>query len=84
MINTPIADDNAINFETQFNYFRQSDNRVLAVLTVQTDNDELAFTNSGGLEIARLEYFRKVDVCCQSPLRENSKTQSPPLPPPKN
>ena len=57
---TPIADDSAITFETQINYFRQSDNRVLALLTVQTDNDELKFTNSGGLETARLNIFGKV------------------------
>ena len=57
---TPIADDSAINFETQINYFRQSDNRVLALLTVQTDNDDLQFTNSGGLETARLNIFGKV------------------------
>ena len=57
---TPIADDSAISFETQFNYFRQSDNRVLALLTVQTDNDDLQFANSGGLETARLNIFGKV------------------------
>jgi GWxTD domain-containing protein len=57
---TPIADDSAINFETQINYFRQSDNRVLAWLTVQTDNDDLQFVNSGGLETARLNIFGKV------------------------
>ena len=57
---TPIADDSAISFETQINYFRQSDNRVLALLTVQTDNDELQFTNSGGLETARLNIFGKI------------------------
>ena len=57
---TPIADDSAITFETQINYFRQSDDRVLALLTVQTDNDELKFTNSGGLETARLNIFGKV------------------------
>ena len=57
---TPVADDSAINFETQFNYFRQSDNRVLALLTIQADNDELKFTNSGGLETARLNIFGKV------------------------
>ncbi len=54
---TPIVDDNAISFETQLNYFKQSDNRVLTVLTVQTDNDELAFTNNGGLETANLNIF---------------------------
>ena len=54
---TPIVDDNAISFETQLNYFKQSDNRVLTVLTVQTDNDELSFTNNGGLETAHLNIF---------------------------
>ena len=57
---TPIVDESAINFQTQINYFRQSDNRVLAFLTVQTDNDDLQFTNSGGLETARLNIFGKV------------------------
>ncbi|HEU4931950.1 MAG TPA: GWxTD domain-containing protein [Pyrinomonadaceae bacterium] len=57
LIPTPIVDDNVINFETQLNYFRQSDNRVLTVLTVQTDNDELSFTNNGGLETAYLNIF---------------------------
>src|ERR1041384_1639786 len=56
-IPTPIIDDNAISFETQLNYFRQSDNRVFTVLTVQTDNDQLSFTNNGGLETAYLNIF---------------------------
>ena len=56
-IPTPIVDDSAISLETQFNYFKQSDNRVLAVLTVQTENDELTFVNDGGLETAHLNIF---------------------------
>jgi len=59
-ISTPVIDDNPLNFETQFNYFKQSDNRVLAVLTVQTDNDQLSFANSGGIETARLNIFGRV------------------------
>lgn len=58
--NTPIADDSAIEFETQINYFRQSDNRVLAVLTVQTNNEQLQFADSGGVQTARLNIFGKV------------------------
>jgi len=58
--NTPIVDDSSINFDTQINFFRQSDNRVLAVLTVQTDNDQLHFSDSGGLQIARLNIFGRV------------------------
>src|SRR5678815_4199298 len=51
---TPILDDNPLSFTTQVHYFRQSDNRVLAAVTIQTDNSELQFENSGGLQIARL------------------------------
>lgn len=65
---TPIADDSAINFETQFNYFRQSDNRVFALLTIQTDNDDLQFTNSGGLETARLNIVGKVWSVANRPI----------------
>ena len=59
-IHTPIVDDNPLNFETQINYFKQSDDRVLAVLTVQADNDQLSFENSGGIETARLNIFGRV------------------------
>lgn len=54
---TPTADDSAIDFDTQINYFRLGDNRVMAVLTVQTDNREITFTNSGGLQTARMNIF---------------------------
>jgi len=57
---TPIVDDNRINLETQFNYFRWSDGRAGVVLTIQTDNDELQFDNNGGLETARLNIFARV------------------------
>ena len=59
-VSTPIVDDSSINFDTQINFFRQSDNRVLAVLTLQTDNDQLHFEDSGGLQTARLNIFGKV------------------------
>jgi GWxTD domain-containing protein len=51
---TPVVDDNPINFETQLNFFRQSDNRVLAALVIQADNNQLSFTDSGGLLTARM------------------------------
>src|SRR5690349_9786059 len=59
-VSTPIVDDSSINFDTQINFFRQSDNRVLAVLTVQADNDQLQFSDSGGLQTARLNIFGRV------------------------
>jgi 5-hydroxyisourate hydrolase-like protein (transthyretin family) len=54
---TPTVDDNTLNFETQLNFFRQSDNRVLVALTLQTDNNQLSFTDSGGLQTARINIF---------------------------
>ena len=65
---TPIVDDNPINFDAQLNYFKQSDNRVLAVLTVQTDNDQLSFANSGGIETARLNIFGRVITVANRPV----------------
>lgn len=57
---TPIIDENPLTFETQLNYFKQSDNCVLAVLTVQANNDQLSFANNGGIETARLNIFGRV------------------------
>ena len=57
---TPIVDENAIDFETQLNYFRHSDNRVLVLLTVQTNNNELSFTDTGGLQVAHLNILGNV------------------------
>jgi GWxTD domain-containing protein len=54
---SPTVDDNTLNFETQINFFRQSDNRVLVALTVQADNSQLSFTDSGGLQTARINIF---------------------------
>ena len=57
---TPIVDEDPLNFETQINYFRQSDDRVVAALTTQTENNQLTFTDSGGLQTARMNIFGRV------------------------
>ena len=54
---TPTVDDSTLNFDTQLNFFRQSDGRVLTALTVQADNDQLSFSDSGGLQVARINIF---------------------------
>jgi GWxTD domain-containing protein len=59
-INTPVVEDNPLNFTVQPHYFRQSDNQVLVALTVQADNSELTFVNSGGLQKASLNIFGRV------------------------
>jgi GWxTD domain-containing protein len=54
---TPVVDENALDFDAQLAFFRTTDNRVIAFLTVQTDNSQLSFNNSGGLQTARLNIF---------------------------
>jgi len=54
LIGTPKVDDNPLEFQVQVHCFRQSDNRVLAAVTIQTNNSELSFTKSGGLLIAHM------------------------------
>jgi len=53
-IGTPKLEDNPITFETSFGFFRLDDNRVIATITVQTDNNELAFRDSGGVQVATM------------------------------
>jgi len=64
-IGTPTTEDNPLTFSTQVHYFRQSDNNVLAAITIQADNDELQFTDSGGLQIARLNIVGNIVTVAQ-------------------
>ena len=56
---SPIIED-ALNFEIKPYYFFQTDGNVIAALTIQTDNRELVFKDSGGLLTARLNVFGNV------------------------
>jgi len=52
MIDTPKIEDNPLSFEAAFGFFRLDDNRVVTTITVQTENTELSFHDSGGVEVA--------------------------------
>jgi len=41
-------------------FFRQSDERVITAFTIQTDNNNLVFQDSGGLQQAQLNIFAKI------------------------
>jgi GWxTD domain-containing protein len=49
---TPKIEDNPLSFEAAFGFFRLDDNRVITTITVQTENTELSFHNSGGAQVA--------------------------------
>src|SRR5438477_1450377 len=59
-VNTPIIEDNPLNFDLRVDFFRQSDERVITAFTIQTDNQNLVFKESGGLQEAQLNIFGKI------------------------
>jgi GWxTD domain-containing protein len=59
-VNTPVVEDNPLNFDVRVDFFRQSDERVITAFTIQTDNQNLVFQDSGGLQQAQLNIFGKI------------------------
>src|SRR6266576_5443705 len=59
-VNTPIIEDNPLNFDLRVDFFRQTDDRVITAFTIQTDNQNLVFKDSGGLRQAQLNIFGKI------------------------
>jgi len=59
-VNTGVIEDNPLNFEIRVDFFRQSDERVITALTIQTENKDLVFQDSGGLQQARMNIFGRI------------------------
>ena len=59
-VNTPVIEDNPLNFDVRVDFFRQSDERVITAFTIQTDNQNLVFKDSGGIQEAQLNIFGKI------------------------
>ena len=59
---SPVIDNDPLNFNIRVDFFRQSDERVIAAFTVQADNKELTFKDSGGLQTARMNIFGRVQA----------------------
>jgi len=59
-VNTPVIEDNPLNFDVRVDFFRQSDERVITAFTIQTENSNLVFQDSGGLLQAQLNIFGKI------------------------
>ena len=60
MVGTGVVEDNPLNFDVRVDFFRQSDERVITAFTIQTENKDLVFNDSGGLQQARINIFGKV------------------------
>lgn len=57
---SPKIDDNALNFDIRADYFKLSDNRVITAFTIQADNRDLVFKDSGGLQTAKLNIAGRI------------------------
>ncbi len=55
-----VLDNNPLEFDLRIDFFRQSDDRVIATFTVQTDNKELQFGDIGGLQQAKINIFGRI------------------------
>jgi GWxTD domain-containing protein len=73
-----VLDNNPLPFDLRVDFFRQSDDRVIATFTVQADNRELAFEESGGLKQARMNIFGRITAVSgkRSGIFEDSVTTS--------
>lgn len=59
-VNTGVIEENPLNFDIRVDFFRQSDERVITALTIQTSNKDLVFQDSGGLQTARINIFGRI------------------------
>lgn len=59
-VNTGVIEDNPLNFDVQVDFFRQSDERVITAFTIQAENKDLVFQDSGGLQTARMNIFGRI------------------------
>ena len=55
-----VLDNNPLPFDLRVDFFRQSEDRVIATFTVQADNRELQFKDEGGLQTARMNIFGRI------------------------
>src|SRR5437667_1329849 len=59
-VNTPVIEDNPLCLAPRVDFCRQSDERVITAFTIQTENHNLLFQDSGGLQQAQLNIFGKI------------------------
>src|SRR4029078_9457266 len=59
-VNTGVVEENPLNFDLRVDFFRQSDERVITAFTIQAENKDLVFQDSGGLQQARMNIFGRI------------------------
>ncbi|MFN2414246.1 MAG: GWxTD domain-containing protein, partial [Pyrinomonadaceae bacterium] len=57
---TGAEDTSALDVSTKVDFYRASDERVMTAITIQTDNNDLAFKDVGGVQTAKLNIYGRV------------------------
>lgn len=76
---SPVIDKNPLGFDLRVDFFRQSEDRVIATFTVQADNKSLSFKGDGsGISTATINIFGKITAVSgkRSGIFEDSVTAS--------
>jgi GWxTD domain-containing protein len=60
LTDSPVVDNNPLDFDLRVDFFRQSDDRVITAFTLQAENSELVFEDVGGLPTARMNIFGRI------------------------
>lgn len=60
IIDSPQIDNGPLGVDLRIDFFRQSDDRVITTFTVQADNKDLSFVDSGGLQTAKINILGMV------------------------
>jgi GWxTD domain-containing protein len=60
LTDTGKLDENPLDIDMRIDFYRQSDERVITAFTIQTENKELAFTDIGGIQTARMNIFARI------------------------
>ena len=60
LTDSPVIDNNPLDFDLRVDFFRQSDDRVVTTFTVQAGNNELQFEDVGGLQTAKMNIFGRI------------------------
>ncbi|MCW5961011.1 MAG: GWxTD domain-containing protein [Pyrinomonadaceae bacterium] len=59
---SPVIDNNPLAFDLQVDFFRQSDDSVITTFTIQTENRNLVFKDSGGIPTAQMNIFGRIEA----------------------
>lgn len=57
---SPVIDNNPLDFDLRVDFFRQSEDRVITTFTLQTENKELVFEDLGGVPTAKMNIFGRI------------------------